>query len=181
MTQHFSYSPPSGVPSALSNFASYNPADHNYGASVEITTQTISVPNQIPTQTSPCGLVVDDYLAVQDTDNIWAIGDCAITKYAPTAQVASQEGVFLGHLFNTMAKTEALETELKDNSDGEHGQVLRKIQRLQKQLQEAHHGITPFEYSHQGSLAYIGKERAVADISWPTGNIASAGTMTYLF
>jgi NADH:ubiquinone reductase (non-electrogenic) len=30
-------------------------------------------------------------------------------------------------------------------------------------------------------LAYIGKERAVADISWLSGNIASGGTMTYLF
>jgi len=39
----------------------------------------------------------------------------------------------------------------------------------------------PFEYSHQGSLAYIGSEKAVADISWLTGNFASGGQLTYLF
>ena len=42
--------------------------------------------------------------------------------------------------------------------------------------------IGPFQYSHQGSLAYIGAEKAVADVSWfKGGNIASGGTMTYLF
>ena len=39
--------------------------------------------------------------------------------------------------------------------------------------------IGPFEYSHQGSLAYIGHDKAVADISWISGNFASGGTLTY--
>ncbi|KAE8145664.1 NADH dehydrogenase [Aspergillus avenaceus] len=145
--------------------------------------------NQLPAQkNSRRGLAVNEYLVVNGTENVWAVGDCAITNYAPTAQVASQEGAFLARLFNTMAKTEAVESELKELSDvqsqakngEERNQVFDEIRERQKQLRRTKQ-IGPFQYSHQGSLAYIGKERAVADISWLSGNIASGGTMTYLF
>ncbi|KMP08633.1 external NADH-ubiquinone oxidoreductase 1 [Coccidioides immitis H538.4] len=145
--------------------------------------------SQIPAQkNSRRGLTVNEYLVVNGTENIWAVGDCAITNYAPTAQVASQEGAFLARLFNTMAKTEAIEKDLKKLSvaqyeakdDEKRNQLLDEIRALQKQLRRTKQ-IGPFQYSHQGSLAYIGKERAVADISWLSGNIASGGTLTYLF
>lgn len=144
---------------------------------------------QIPAQkNSRRGLAVNEFLVVNGTENIWAVGDCAITNYAPTAQVASQEGAFLARLFNTMAKTEALESELKRLSaaqqeaknEEERNQIFDEIKERQRQLRRTKQ-IGPFQYSHQGSLAYIGKERAVADISWLSGNIASGGTMTYLF
>lgn len=145
--------------------------------------------SQIPAQkNSRRGLSVNEYLVVNGTENIWAVGDCAVTNYAPTAQVASQEGAFLARLFNTMAKTEAVENELKRLSaaqqevkdEEERTKILDEIKERQKQLRRTKQ-IGPFQYSHQGSLAYIGKERAVADISWLSGNIASGGTMTYLF
>ncbi|GAD95091.1 alternative NADH-dehydrogenase [Paecilomyces variotii No. 5] len=145
--------------------------------------------NQIPAQkNSRRGLAVNEYLVVNGTENIWAVGDCAVTNYAPTAQVASQEGAFLARLFNTMAKTEAIENDLKvlsaeqaqAKSDEDRNRVFDLIKERQKQLRRTKQ-IGPFQYSHQGSLAYIGKERAVADISWLSGNIASGGTMTYLF
>ncbi|CAI7636396.1 unnamed protein product [Penicillium viridicatum] len=145
--------------------------------------------SQIPAQAeSRRGLAVNEYLVVNGTENVWAVGDCAIANYAPTAQVAGQEGAFLGRLFNTMAKTEALEQELETLSerqsqakgDEERNQIFDEIRERQKQLRR-NKQIGPFQYSHQGSLAYIGKERAVADISWLSGNIASGGTMTYLF
>ncbi|KAJ5130674.1 FAD-dependent pyridine nucleotide-disulfide oxidoreductase [Penicillium bovifimosum] len=145
--------------------------------------------SQLPAQAnSRRGLAVNEYLVVNGTDNVWAVGDCAIANYAPTAQVASQEGAFLGRLFNTMAKSEALEQELNHLSerqsqaknDEERNQIFDEIRERQKQLRR-NKQIGPFQYSHQGSLAYIGKERAVADISWLSGNIASGGTMTYLF
>ena len=41
--------------------------------------------------------------------------------------------------------------------------------------------IKPFHYSHQGSLAYIGSEKAVADVAWLNGNVATGGKLTYLF
>ncbi|KAH8426084.1 alternative NADH-dehydrogenase [Aspergillus melleus] len=144
--------------------------------------------NQLPAQkNSRRGLAVNEYLVVNGTENVWAVGDCAITNYAPTAQVASQEGAFLARLFNTMAKTEAVEQELKRLSEAqaeakgdERNEVFDEIRERQRQLRRTKQ-IGPFQYSHQGSLAYIGKERAVADISWLSGNIASGGTMTYLF
>ncbi|KAL4768597.1 hypothetical protein BDW60DRAFT_225621 [Aspergillus nidulans var. acristatus] len=145
--------------------------------------------SQLPAQkNSRRGLAVNEYLVVNGTENVWAVGDCAITNYAPTAQVASQEGAFLARLFNTMAKTEAIEKELQRlseaqsaaKSDEERNKIFDEIREHQRQLRRTKQ-IGPFQYSHQGSLAYIGKERAVADISWLSGNIASGGTMTYLF
>lgn len=145
--------------------------------------------SQLPAQkNSRRGLAVNEYLVVNGTENIWAVGDCAVTNYAPTAQVASQEGAFLARLFNTMAKTDAIEKELRKLSvaqseakdEEERNKILDEIRALQKQLRRTKQ-VGPFQYSHQGSLAYIGKERAVADISWLSGNIASGGTLTYLF
>ena len=39
----------------------------------------------------------------------------------------------------------------------------------------------PFHYSHQGSLAYIGSEKAIADLPLLNGNLASGGVATFLF
>ncbi|KIW21583.1 hypothetical protein PV08_02163 [Exophiala spinifera] len=143
---------------------------------------------QIPAQKNARrGLEVNEYLVVNGSENIWAVGDCAVANYAPTAQVAAQEGAFLARLFNTMAKTDALETELKQLSakqatakPDERTVILNEINERQRQLRRIKQ-IGPFQYSHQGSLAYIGAEKAVADVSWFSGNIASGGTMTYLF
>ena len=143
---------------------------------------------QIPAQKNARrGLEVNEYLVVNGTENIWAVGDCAVANYAPTAQVAAQEGAFLARLFNTMAKTDEIEDELRALSDkqskakpDDRKQFLTEIEVRQKQLRRVKQ-VGPFQYSHQGSLAYIGAEKAVADVSWFSGNIASGGTMTYLF
>jgi NADH:ubiquinone reductase (non-electrogenic) len=144
---------------------------------------------QIPAQKdSRRGLAVNEYLVVKGTENIWAVGDCAIANYAPTAQVAAQEGAFLARLFNQMAKTHEIEAELKQCSEAQEkapskearDEVFNQIKELQKRLRRVKQ-MGPFEYSHQGSLAYIGSEKAVADISWLTGNFATGGTLTYFF
>ena len=144
--------------------------------------------SQIPAQKdSRRGLLVNEYLVVKGTDNVWAVGDCAIANYAPTAQVATQEGAFLARMFNTMAKTETINGELARLSEvqatskpDDRTAVFEQIRQLQKKLRRIKQ-IGPFEYSHQGSLAYIGSEKAVADVSWLSGNFASGGTLTYLF
>ncbi|KAF2502813.1 FAD/NAD(P)-binding domain-containing protein [Lophium mytilinum] len=144
---------------------------------------------QIPAQKdSRRGLAVNEYLVVKGTESIWAVGDCAVANYAPTAQVAAQEGAFLARLFNQMAKTEEIDEELKNLSAAQESapskeardQVFTEIKELQKRLRRVKQ-MGPFEYSHQGSLAYIGSEKAVADISWLTGNFATGGTLTYFF
>ena len=145
--------------------------------------------NQLPAQKdSRRGLLVNEYLVVKGTENVWAVGDCAVANYAPTAQVAGQEGAFLARLFNQMAKTEQIEQGLALLSEKqgmakngeERDGVFAEIKDLQKQLRRVKQ-MGPFEYSHQGSLAYIGSEKAVADISWLSGNVATGGTLTYLF
>lgn len=145
--------------------------------------------DQLPAQKdSRRGLLVNEYLVVKGTENVWAVGDCAVANYAPTAQVASQEGAFLARLFNQMAKTQDIEDELKELSirqetapdKASRDKVFGEIKELQKSLRRVKQ-MGPFEYSHQGSLAYIGSEKAVADISWLTGNLATGGTMTYIF
>jgi len=145
--------------------------------------------NQIPAQKdSRRGLAVNEYLVVKGTENVWAVGDCAVANYAPTAQVAAQEGAFLARMFNNMAKTQEIDAKLaelsvaqeKAPSKDARDQIFTEIKELQKRLRRVKQ-IGPFEYSHQGSLAYIGSEKAVADISWFAGNIASGGTVTYIF
>lgn len=144
--------------------------------------------SQIPAQKeSRRGLSVNEYLVVNGTENVWAVGDCAIANYAPTAQVASQEGAFLARLFNSLAKTEAINAELAQlsiaqstvNGDA-RTEMFAEIKALQKRLRRVKQ-LGPFEYSHQGSLAYIGSDKAVADVSWLAGNFASGGTLTFLF
>lgn len=144
--------------------------------------------SQIPAQKNARrGLEVNEYLVVNGTENIWAVGDCAVANYAPTAQVAAQEGAFLARLFNTMAKTEAIEAELAELSTkqatakpDERNAILDQIEAQKRQLRRTKQ-IGPFKYTHQGSLAYIGAEKAVADVNWLTGSFASGGTMTYIF
>lgn len=133
------------------------------------------------------GLAVNEYLVVQGARDIWAVGDCAVAGYAPTAQVASQEGSFLARLFNNMARTQELEDRIQSLSSNlnlkpgvDVASVTKEIEEAERQLRRVK-DIKPFHYSHQGSLAYIGSEKAVADIAWFNGNFASGGTMTYVF
>ena len=143
--------------------------------------------SRIPAQKdSRRGLAVNEYLVVQGTRDIWAVGDCAVAGYAPTAQVAGQEGSFLARLFNNMAQTQALEDKIGDLSSslnlqpGDAAEASRRLEEYQRQLRRIKN-IKPFHYSHQGSLAYIGSEKAVADVSWFNGNVAAGGRLTYLF
>lgn len=142
---------------------------------------------RIPAQKdSRRGLAVNEYLVVQGTRDIWAVGDCAVAGYAPTAQVAAQEGNFLARLFNNMAKTETLEEDIRELSGslnvkpGNSADISRRIEETERQLRRIK-DVKPFNYSHQGSLAYIGSEKAVADVSWFNGNFATGGSLTFLF
>lgn len=59
-------------------------------------------------------LAVDDHLSVLGSDgSLFALGDCSQTSYAPTAQVASQQGAYLARMFAQMAKKDALERDLQ--------------------------------------------------------------------
>jgi NADH:ubiquinone reductase (non-electrogenic) len=51
---------------------------------------------------------------------------------------------------------------------------------LEKQLTKVEN-LRPFHYSHQGSLAYIGSEKAIADLEFFHHKFSSGGVATFLF
>jgi NADH:ubiquinone reductase (non-electrogenic) len=108
-----------------------------------------------------------DHLQMAGTDgSIFAIGDCTATSYAPTAQVASQQGAYLARVFAQIAKKDQLEKRLS-----EPGVTPEEKDAAEKQL--ARIKIRPFHYSHQGSLAYIGSDKAIADLPFMNGNVST--------
>ncbi|TDL20534.1 NDE2, mitochondrial external NADH dehydrogenase [Rickenella mellea] len=137
-------------------------------------------------QTNKRGLTVDDHLALNGSNgSIYAIGDCTSTPYAATAQVASQEGAYLARMFKLMAKRDAVaeqvyklqqEVTLRGDGEGRKGE----LEKLEKALEKAAN-IRPFHYSHQGSLAYIGSDKAIADLTIFKENFATGGVATFLF
>jgi NADH:ubiquinone reductase (non-electrogenic) len=102
-------------------------------------------------------------------DSIFAIGDCTATSYAPTAQVASQQGSYLARLFKQMARKDNLQAKLNQLQEKvaqagldveEKKKVEVEIDGVTKQLEK--HKLRPFHYSHQGSLASVFLWTAVA-------------------
>ena len=58
----------------------------------------------IPEQTNRRGFLVNGKLKLNGSLNIFALGDCTITKYPATAQVAFQQGCFLAKYFGKLQK-----------------------------------------------------------------------------
>ncbi|THH32192.1 hypothetical protein EUX98_g1987 [Antrodiella citrinella] len=138
----------------------------------------------------PCGMVV------------WAAGNTLrkitkdlIAKY-PAVQtnrrgiavdehlrmVASQQGSYLARVLRQVAKQDQVKADIRSlEAQGLEGTELEiKKKSLEKQLEKVSK-LKPFEYSHQGSLAYIGSDKAIADLPFSTGNLATGGVATYLF
>jgi NADH:ubiquinone reductase (non-electrogenic) len=141
---------------------------------------------KLPTeQTNKRGILIDTHLRMLGESSIFAIGDCTSTSYAPTAQVASQQGAYLARMFKLMAKRDALEaqltslTESKDKAEGASNDVVKAAEGIKKRMERIK--LKPFEYSHQGSLAYIGSDKAIADLPIFGREWSSGGVATYLF
>ncbi|TFK95584.1 FAD/NAD-P-binding domain-containing protein [Pterulicium gracile] len=146
---------------------------------------TMDLMAQLPEeQTNKRGIMVDDYLRMVGAPSIFSIGDCTASSYAPTAQVASQQGAYLATVFKNLAKKEKLEAKLKVEGEGKGREVRAndaEVEATKKQLQRYEKALRPFHYTHQGSLAYIGSDKAISDLPFMNGNFASGGVMTYLF
>jgi NADH:ubiquinone reductase (non-electrogenic) len=93
--------------------------------------------------------------------SIFAIGDCTASSYAPTAQVAQQQGSYLARSFAQTAKRDRLQARLDGLErsaamilhEEERKKVLEEAEGVKRQL--ARFKIRPFNYSHQGTLAYV--------------------------
>lgn len=98
-------------------------------------------------QTQRRGLLVDDYLSLLGAEGIYALGDCTATQYAPTAQAASQQGIYLAQMFAKLGQKAKLESQLaelrtdRNASSGAIEGIVKKLNRASK--------LTPFHYSHQ--------------------------------
>jgi len=86
-------------------------------------------------QSNPRGIEVDEKLCVKgaNANEVFAFGDCAVSGNALTAQVAAQQGKYLGRAFRD----------------------------------EGANASAPFMYNHQGTMAYVGKGEAVAELAAP--------------
>jgi NADH:ubiquinone reductase (non-electrogenic) len=122
--------------------------------------------NKFPeTQTNRRGITVDDHLRMKGAeDSIFALGDCTATSYAPTAQVASQQGAYLGRVLAQIARKDGLEAELKKlevvKAQIGASQPEEDKQKLEKDIEGIKRKIAnfkprPFDYSHQGTLACV--------------------------
>uniref|UniRef100_A0A7S3E771 FAD/NAD(P)-binding domain-containing protein n=3 Tax=Rhodosorus marinus TaxID=101924 RepID=A0A7S3E771_9RHOD len=128
--------------------------------------------NSIPEQAEARGrLIVDDWLRVKGAENVFAFGDCAAMESGalpPTAQVAGQQGAYLGRLFN---RDYCLECELpyataKPNSNVE----TIGMTSLAK----------PFQFLSLGIMAYIGEEKSMIQFEAGDNKLKLSGALTYL-
>ena len=151
------------------------PTKFNQGNTLRTLTKDLIA--QFPSvQTNRRGLTVDGYLRVAGADSIFALGDCTATSYAPTAQVASQQGAYLAKFFNRLAKKENLlvekqHLETTEVPEDKKAEVTNKLGTIGKQLEKLENPRA-FHYSHQGSLAYIGSEKAIADLPFMNGTVS---------
>jgi len=144
---------------------------------------------KLPTaQTNKRGITIDEYMQMNGTDgSIFAIGDCTSSSHAPTAQVAAQQGSYLARAFSQRVKEDNLKAQLAELEasaamilhEDERKKVLEEAEGVRRQL--AKFKIRPFSYSHQGTLAYIGSDKAIADLPFLNGSFASGGFLTYYF
>lgn len=88
-------------------------------------------------QTDRRGLLVDSCLRVVGTapGEVFAIGDCAVSGKPPTAQVAAQQGKYLGRMFRLGSQELITDAEAPG-----------------------------FKYNHQGSMAYIGESQGATQM-----------------
>jgi len=115
------------------------------------------------------GLVVDGHLHVKGAKNMWALGDCTWTALPATAQVAQQEGKYLGKLFN----------DFSEDINQQHTSISDQPQ-ISDPFSQKLGAYEEFVYKHFGSFAYVGDHRAIAELPKVREHkVTSAGMVTY--
>lgn len=112
-------------------------------------------------QTDHRGLLINDKLQILGAEqSVFAIGDCTFHKgWMPTAQVAHQEGYYLANIFNELYILDQLNWQILQAGPNE-----KLVKKLQKKIEKTSLKIPNFVYSHRGTLAYIGSERAIVEV-----------------
>ncbi|CCK71408.1 NADH-ubiquinone reductase (H(+)-translocating) NDI1 KNAG_0G03500 [Huiozyma naganishii CBS 8797] len=120
---------------------------------------TTKIPEQ---KNSTRALTVNPFLLVKGSNNIFAVGDNAFIGLPPTAQVAHQEAEYLCKVFDKMARIPDFHQTLKNRTD--------KVDLLFEENK-----FKPFKYIHYGALAYLGAEKAIANITYGKRNLYTGG------
>eukprot|EP00871_Galdieria_phlegrea_P005488 jgi/Galph1/5940/GphlegSOOS_G4612.1 len=131
--------------------------------------------SKIPEQKEARGrILVDPWLRVKGATNVFAVGDCAAMEPAPlpaTAQVAGQQGAYLARLFN---RDYCLSCPVPEAVDQDEVPLVRWRPGGEPEIAK------PFQFLSLGILAYIGRERAMAQIETGIEKIRMSGVLTYL-
>lgn len=118
---------------------------------------------KIPEQAnSTRAITVNPFLTVKGSSNIFAIGDNAFIGLPPTAQVAHQQADYLSKVFDKISKIEGFHETLAKRKD--------KVDLLFEEQK-----IKPFKYTHYGALAYLGHEKAIANITYGKRSLYTGG------
>jgi len=113
-------------------------------------------------------ITVDRWLRAKGTPGVIALGDCSFVKDAPlpaTAQVASQQGYYLGRMYNQGFDMSKDSFERAPTVPG-------------PMYQEKH--ATPFQFLNLGILAYTGTGNALAQVEVGNGKIEQSGAIGWL-
>ncbi|SCU99920.1 LAME_0G06370g1_1 [Lachancea meyersii CBS 8951] len=117
------------------------------------------IPQQVDSRR---GLAVNNNMLVKGTNNIFAVGDNAFSGLPPTAQVAHQQAEYLAKVFDRMSKTPNF-----------HADLAKRTQKVDLFFEE--NGVKPFDYIHYGALAYLGAEKAIANITYGKRSFYTGG------
>lgn len=118
---------------------------------------------KIPEQNaSTRALSVTPFLQVKGSNNIFAIGDNAFIGLPPTAQVAHQQAEHLAKTFDKMAQVPGFHKQLKERTE--------KVDLLFEENK-----FKPFNFRYLGALAYLGSEKAIANIAYGKRSFYTGG------
>eukprot|EP01035_Chromulina_nebulosa_P022407 gene22407-29014_t len=143
-------------------------------------------------------IVTDSWCKAYGSSNIYSIGDCATMKensLPATAQVASQEGAYLGRLFSKkyQMKLPVSYPPIKLINDNEDTRFITEITRIgtlglspsevlsdQSVNSQISDIAKPFQFLNLGVLAYVGASKALAQIAVDDKFVLGSGTIGYL-
>ncbi|CCC68108.1 hypothetical protein NCAS_0B00240 [Naumovozyma castellii] len=107
-------------------------------------------------------LTINNYLQVIGTKNVFAIGDNAFIGLPPTAQVAHQQAEYLAKSFDKMSQLPQFHEKLANRKN--KYDLLFEENKFKK-----------FNYIHFGALAYLGSEKAIANITYGKRSLYTGG------
>ena len=138
---------------------------------------TMDLMKKLDEQTERRGLLINNKLRLLGAeDSIFGIGDCTFHPgFIPTAQVAHQEGVYLASIFKKLHEIDQLKWRMEKvnctNKD-----------LLKTEMEKIESTIVDFKYNHLGTLAYIGSDKAIADLNIAGSKyILSGGNVVFWF